>query len=195
MMIRTPRTGMGIIPGLGRITIGALGQDDTEAGDYGDDGSSSSYPVQGPQLPPLTLPTDSSISSMPTLTAPSLDLPPISSAELSQISSNILSNPSANLTPSTLSAVVQQGTASGLSAAQITAIANAAEAAGTKILQVTTAPSLIPGTNLVYNPSTGQILPSGTTLSSVFGNATLSGSGTFLLIGGGLLVLLLLMKK
>jgi hypothetical protein len=177
MMVRVPSS------------LSGLGQDST---DYGIDptyvdselGSTDSVtPVVlspgsvGPLLPGETIAPGASI----TTTVP---------ASLQDLTSG-----STAPTSSQLQQVVQQGTSSGLSANQIAAIVQAASAVGTKVLQVTNQPSLIPGTNLVYNPATGQILPSGTTLSSVFGSATLSSGGTLLLVGGGILLLVLLMGK
>lgn len=54
-------------------------------------------------------------------------------------------------------------------------------------------PAIVPGSNLVYNPATGQFLPAtGSTLMTPFASANLSSSGMWLLIGGGLLLVMMM---
>jgi hypothetical protein len=88
----------------------------------------------------------------------------------------------------------------GLTAAQIAAIATAAGQAAINVAKATSTPGLIPGTNLVYNPATGQFLPGsgvGTPLGTQLAvtptslTASLSSSGALVIaiiaIGGILL--------
>lgn len=61
--------------------------------------------------------------------------------------------------------------------------------AGSTAYRSTLQPSVVPGSNLVYDPRTGQFIPAtGATLTSSLGNVGLGGisSGTLLLIGAAL---------
>jgi hypothetical protein len=120
-------------------------------------------------------------------------LTPTQTAALTTLASSPTPTPSATQ----LGQIVTNGTSTGLTANQIASIVGAATNAGVQILRATnnTVPTLIPGTNLVYNPATGQIVPTGTTLSTALGSATFSSSG--LLIGALVIgaVLLVMMKK
>lgn len=103
-------------------------------------------------------------------------------------------------TPAQLAQVVQSGTSgTGLTAAQIAQIFTSASSAGLAIFKATSSPSLIPGTNLVYNPATGQVTNSltgltGSQLASTLGVGSLS-IGTLLLLGGAAFLLIMLSNK
>jgi hypothetical protein len=93
--------------------------------------------------------------------------------------------------------VIQQGTSSGLTPTQIAQIITSATNAGLAVFKATSSPSLIPGTNLVYNPATGGIANATTGLTGAQIAAGLGGIsiGTIALIGGALLILMMLEKR
>jgi hypothetical protein len=86
-----------------------------------------------------------------------------------------------------------------LTAAQAAALIAQLGSTANSVYKSTQTPYTIPGTNLVYNPATGQLLNAGTG-GAIGGTGTgtnlLAGISTqTLLIGGGLLVLVLFMGK
>ena len=98
-------------------------------------------------------------------------------------------------TAAQLAGIVTSGTSSGLNATQIAQIFSSAAQAGVAVFKATSSPALIPGTNLVYNPATGQIANALTGLTGA--QASLGGLsfGTILLFGGGLLLIMMLSGK
>jgi len=82
------------------------------------------------------------------------------------------------------------GGSSGPSAAQIAQIIAAGAQAGTAIAKSTQAPYLIPGTNTLYNPATGQILS-----SLGFSSQSLSSILPILLLAGGALLVFSVIGK
>lgn len=106
--------------------------------------------------------------------------------ELPQVGSSSPNNPSPNpgsggVTPQQLASLLAAG-AQGASA----------------IYRATQSPSLVPGSSLVYNPQTGQLVPaSGLSVGGLFGTS-LSASGSLmpiLLIGGAVLLFMTLGKR
>lgn len=98
-------------------------------------------------------------------------------------------------TPAQLAQVVQQGTSTGLTSTQIAQLFSSAASAGLAIFKATSTPSIIPGTNLVYNPATGQIASAlGTTASQV--TSAITNLAPLLLLGvAGIVVLMMLSRK
>lgn len=109
--------------------------------------------------------------------------------------------PDISLTPDTTpvdTPIDTSGGGGGLTADQITKIIGTAAQGAVGLIRSTTAPSLIPGTNSVYDPATGRILaPGQSNLTTPFVSGTLSNTG--LIIGGavaiGILVLIFAMKR
>ena len=101
---------------------------------------------------------------------------------------------------SQLATIATQGTATGLTAAQISQIFTSASAAGINIFKATSSPSLIPGTNLVYNPATGQMANAtyggltGSQISAI-STSSLTAYLPMILLGGGLLLVVMMMGK
>lgn len=86
------------------------------------------------------------------------------------------------------------GPSLGTQLSQIFNSLTAGAVAGSAIYKNTQTPSVVPGSNLVWNPATGQFVnASGTTLTSPLGNLTTGGGGTMLLVLGGALLLVLAM--
>jgi hypothetical protein len=188
MMIRVPSRGF---DGLGYV---GLGQDDGSS-DFSGPIDPSGGGFVGPTLPDLSIPsTPLDLSNSPPLTLPIDESgTPFGTCVGAGCGSEtgIVASPTdvplpptavSSPTPNQLGRAISQGTGSGLTAAQIATLVGNAANAGVKIMNATSAPYAIPGTNLVYNPATGQIVPTGTSLSTPFGTATLGSSG--LLIGG-----------
>ena len=98
-------------------------------------------------------------------------------------------------TASQLAAVVSQGTSTGLTAAQISQIFTSAAQSGVAIFKATSSPSLIPGTNLVYNPATGQIANALTGLTGTQVASSISSLMPLFLIGIGLVLVMSLAGK
>jgi hypothetical protein len=218
MMIHVPARGFN---GLGFVGLGQ----DTEAGDYGStfDSGGSTFTPQGPTLDQAGVVFDSETGSYVSSSPSSLtsNLPSASDLQALDNSPNPLDANYPSPTPQTLTPtqtsalttlaaaptptpsatqlgqIVTNGTSTGLTPNQIASIVGAASNAGVQILRATnnSTPTLIPGTNLVYNPATGQIVPTGTSLSTAFGSATFSSSG--LLIGALVIgaILIVMMKK
>lgn len=85
---------------------------------------------------------------------------------------------------------------SGLTAAQIATLSAAGIQAAIQVIKSTGTPSLIPGTALVYNPATNQILPAtGSSLLTGGLTATTTSMLPILLIGGLAVVLLMGSKR
>lgn len=87
------------------------------------------------------------------------------------------------------------GSTAGMSASQIAALLATAAQGATSVYRSTQSPSLVPGTQLVWNPSTNTLVPaSGLNVGGLFGtsfSATgLSGMLPILLIGAAALLLL-----
>jgi hypothetical protein len=189
MMIRVPARGFN---GLGFVGLG----DDTTGGDFlpPDTGTTIDIPTFGGTTPIIDVSgggVDLSLPSSP------LDLSLAPSTPLSQPTIQQLTAPNAVPSQSQLQQIVARGTGSGLSPAQIAQVIGSASQAGVSILKATSAPYAIPGTNLVYNPATGQILPgSGGIVSTPFGVGGVSSSG-IMIIGAAVigLVLIMSMKK
>jgi hypothetical protein len=99
--------------------------------------------------------------------------------------------------PSTaqLATIATQGTSTGLTAAQISQIFTSAAQSGVAIFKATSSPSLIPGTNLVYNPATGQIANALTGLTGSQVASSLTSLMPMLLIGLGLILVLSMAGK
>jgi hypothetical protein len=98
-------------------------------------------------------------------------------------------------TAAQLAGVIQSGTSSGLSASQITSIFTSAAQAGVAVFKATSSPSLIPGTNLVYNPATGQIANALTGLTGTQVASSISSLMPLFLIGIGLVLVMSLAGK
>jgi hypothetical protein len=150
-----------------RAHVGGLGQFDEDDGDTDDFLSDLS-----------TFDT-----SLPTIT-PLPDLP------INYDTSTLAPVPTIGTTtnPATLSS-------QGLTPAQIAAIFNGAVSSATAIYKTTQTPGLIPGTSVVYNPATGQLINSSllTTAGGVVSTASLSSLSSLLpllLIGGVALVVI-----
>jgi len=123
-------------------------------------------------------PIDTSVVSFPTVPTTALpNLPPISSIIAS------------NLSASDGGPVPASGSTGAQTAAQILAAAAQAAGAGSAILKSTQSPGLIPGTSLVYNPATGQIM-SATGAAPAVTTLSLTSMLPILLIGGIALVFL-----
>lgn len=87
------------------------------------------------------------------------------------------------------------GGGGGLTPTQINALINGATQTATGIYRATQSPSVVPGSNLVYNPATGQFLSaSGTGVVTPFGTVS-SSMLPLLLLGGGALLLALMAGK
>jgi len=218
MMIRVPArgfNGLGFV-GLGQVDVS--GDNGSGEDNYSGEGDTSTFqPTTGPStaglfydtetgsyVNPSALTSTSSVNSDLTAldaslnnTAAQLPVPQSLSPAQTGALQTVAASPTPTPSATQLGQIVTNGTSTGLTANQISAMVAAAANAGVQILRATnmSTPTLIPGTNLVYNPATGQIVPSGTTLSTALGSATLSSSG--LLIGGLLIggVLLIMMMK
>ena len=105
---------------------------------------------------------------------------------------------SSAVTPSVLSTLATQGTSTGLTTAQITSIFSAAANAGVAVFKATSSPSIIPGTNLVYNPATGQVSSASGLTSSGLASVDIASQLTsmlpILLLGGGAILLVMMMS-
>ena len=106
---------------------------------------------------------------------------------------------SSTVSPSVLAALATQGTSSGLSATQIASIFQQAANTGIAVFKATSSPSLIPGTNLVYNPATGQVSSAtglnSAGLASVDIASQLTSMLPILLLGGGAILVVMMMGK
>jgi hypothetical protein len=209
MMIRVPATSPPGISGLGRrgIPSSLLG--------LGDDGDGTTdtaiYDTPPPVTTPITIldtssnplysdivtPSDYSSATGPIDQSGTAVTPiALSSSEIAAINALPTSSviqPSALPSVGQLASVIQSGTSSGLNANQIAQIFSSASAAGLAIFKATSSPSLIPGTNLVYNPATGQVSNATTGLTGSQLASTLGLSPQLLLLlGAGLLAVMLL---
>jgi hypothetical protein len=86
------------------------------------------------------------------------------------------------------SATTSTGSGSGVTPASIAAAIAAAANAATGVYRATSSPSVIPGTNAIYNPATGQITNAGLLSTSGLGASLSSMLPLLLLVGGGLLL-------
>lgn len=193
MMVRVPSRG-----------FAGLGQD-TEAGIFDSGGGTTiDLPTFGDTLPVIDINGNGALTLGPTATQAGLTevggviTTPIDfgtcvgsgcTASLAPLTAPNAPAP----TQSQLANIVSNGTASGLSAAQIAQLVASAANAGVSVLKATSSPYAIPGTNLVYNPATGQILPS----SGLLNTASTLGTSMMpvLLIGAAVLGLVLVMSK
>ena len=149
---------------------------------------------------PLTAPAPTSSSDLSVTPAASYSPDPSLVAEINSLPT--VSTLPVSMLPSAsqLATIATQGTATGLTAAQISQIFTSASAAGINIFKATSSPSLIPGTNLVYNPATGQMANAtygGLTGSQIgaIGTLDLTPYIPMILIGGGLLLVVMMMGK
>lgn len=200
MMIRVPATGprgfSGCTRGISSRLLG-LGDDDgtTDTGSYTSTIDSTSLPILG------LSPTDTSILDLPAITPP-INVPANAPYGYDELGNPLPSPASVSVGPlmtggtptaAQLNAVVTQGTNTGLSPAQISSIINSALSAGLAVFKATSSPSLIPGTNLVYNPATGQVSNATTGLTGSQLASTLGLSPQLLLLlGAGLLAVMFL---
>ena len=201
--------------------IGGLGQyTDSSGNSYDASGNlidTSGLDTSGYDLSNLPLDTLSN-TDLTDLTAPLSDYSPTSSSDLSvtpaasyspdpSLVAEINSLPTGSTLPvsmlpsaSQLATIATQGTATGLTAAQISQIFTSASAAGINIFKATSSPSLIPGTNLVYNPATGQMENAtyggltGSQISAI-STSSLTAYLPMILLGGGLLLVVMMMGK
>jgi hypothetical protein len=86
------------------------------------------------------------------------------------------------------STTTSTGSSSGVTPASIAAAIAAAANAATGVYRATSTPSVIPGTNAIYNPATGQITNAGLLSTSGLGTTLSSMLPLLLLVGGGLLL-------
>jgi hypothetical protein len=152
------------VSGLGQICT------DPETGDAVDCGSTSpsapsTPPIVIPPMPPVTGPVGGSVNSCP------------SGEYLDPSSGLCLLSPSSpgssTSTPTTPS--------SSLTTAQLAALISSSGSAASSVIKATSSPYVIPGTNVLYNPATGQIVgASGLTSSTL--DASLSGIMPLLLL-------------
>lgn len=85
--------------------------------------------------------------------------------------------------------------AAGFNPSQISSILSSAAQAAIASYKAVQQPGLIPGTNLVYNPSSGQILNASGSLTASTSGLTASGSGITILLLLGLGVVLIMSNR
>jgi hypothetical protein len=181
-MRATPGLGLGILNVFDIHGMHGLGDDggadvgDTSTGIY------TSTPGLPTDLSTLTLPD---LTSLPTAT-PTLDSSIYGSLSPSQLVSVLSSIPGSTASPN-------PGSSSGITAGQIAAIFSGVSNSALNVYRATSSPSLIPGTNSIYNPATGQILGASLTGSEI--SSTIGSLLPLLLLAGGGLLLFSVMGK
>jgi hypothetical protein len=192
--------------------LSGLGQDDslddvTYDPDTGYYYTSTGLPLDSVTLAPITqdaitnLPvSDISLPTLPTIAPPSNIASATGPIDQNGNAIQLCTSQSCLMTGGTptaaqLGGVVTQGTNSGLTPTQIAQIITSASSAGIAVFKATSSPSLIPGTNLVYNPATGQIANALTGLTGSQLASSLLNPTTLLLLGGALILVMLLDKK
>ena len=158
--------------GLDAPGLGGLGQDDLSDLPLTTDTSDTLATLQiGAATTPSATDLSSGFSYSPVTTAP---------PDLSQYVTN------ASVAPTSTSS-------SGNSTAQILTAAGIAAAAAAKGITAASGPYVVPGTSLVYNPATGQIMNGGTLVgTAALPSAGLASIGTYLplLLGVAAIVLI-----
>jgi hypothetical protein len=130
---------------------------------------------------------------------PVTDFSGIPTSLTNQIDTLLGNTPIATSPTPAISAILNQGTSTGLTPAQIAQIISSSAGAATSILRSTESPYRVPGTNLVYNPATGQIMSSLGITGSALGTALTPVAMNGLMMAGialvGLVVVMNMMKK
>lgn len=182
MRVRLPETLEVYQPGWGGfVGLEGLGQDDSTITDL---------PVYAPS--DVTLPDFTTIS-LPSTTGP-ISMPEINPSDLSipgytyDPGSGMYFPTSTSVTGGSIP-VPSSTAGSGLSLAQLLGSAATAAQTAAAINKTLQSPALIPGTNLVYNPATGQITSGVATTSTAVGS--LLASPVTILAIGALLILMM----
>jgi hypothetical protein len=190
MMIKVPSTSQVRAPGYGgplhKFGIGFLGDLGDTCVDFNGD------PID---CPTFTTPTP--VDSTPT----PVNLPNVNSGGYQTISTSsgdyqlingTLLDPNGNVVSTGIQLPSTQ--TAGMTTAQIAASLSTLANSAINAYRQTIAPSVVPGSNLVYNPATGQFLPAAGVSLSTAGIAGISSSA--LMVGGlALLALVLVMRS